>query len=161
MSIFMCLMSNVTRVYFSVSCTQCCPYLSVCVLCPMLPVSIFLCLLPNVAVSIFLCLVPNVAYVYLSVSFTQCCPCIAFCALCPMLPVSIFLCLVPNVARVYFLLPLSVSSNVYGLIFIDQSVIEYKTWILIKFLWHGHVYRVINIVIINFATGTYWCRGCM
>jgi hypothetical protein len=48
--------------------------------------------------------------------------------------VSIFLCLVPNVTRVYVLLPRSVSSNVYGLIFIDKYVIEYKTWMLIKFL---------------------------
>jgi hypothetical protein len=53
-------------------------------------------------VSIFLCLVPNVARVYLSVSCAQCCPCLSVCVLCPMLPVSIFLCLVCNVTRVYF-----------------------------------------------------------
>jgi hypothetical protein len=105
----------------------------------------------------FLCLVPNVTRVY---RFWWG-PCLSFCVLCPMLPVSIvfggvrvfFLCLVPNVTRVYFLLLLSVSSNVYRLLFIEQSVIEYKTWMLIKFLWHGHVYHAINIVIINFSTG--------
>ena len=185
-SIFLCLVSNATRVYLSVSCVHCYPCLSFCVLCPMLPVSIFLFLVSNVTrvylyvscvhcypclslcvlcpmipVSIFLCLVSNVTRVYLSVSCVHCYPYLSLCVLCPMLPLSIFLCLVSNVTPVYFLLPLSVSSNVYGLLFIDKSVIEYKTWILIKFLWHGHVYHVINIVIINFATGTYWCRGCM
>jgi hypothetical protein len=73
MSIFLCLVPNVTRVYRSLSCTQCYPCLSLCVpvpnvtrvylflycvqcypcltfcvLCPMLRVSIFLCLVPNV-----------------------------------------------------------------------------------------------------------------
>jgi hypothetical protein len=52
-------------------------------------------------VCIFLCLVPNVTHVYLSVSCVQCYPCLSFCVLCPMLPLSIFLCLVPNVAHVY------------------------------------------------------------
>jgi hypothetical protein len=47
-SIFLCLVSNVTRVYLSVSCVQSCPCLSFCVLCPMLHVSIFLCLESNV-----------------------------------------------------------------------------------------------------------------
>jgi hypothetical protein len=47
--------------------TERCPCLSFCGLCPMLPVSIFL------------CLVPNVARVYLSVSCAQCCPCLSFC----------------------------------------------------------------------------------
>jgi hypothetical protein len=114
-----------TFVYLSVSSVQCCPCLSFCVLCSLLPVSICLCLVPNVArvyhcvscvqccpclsfsvwcplvpVSIFLCLVPNVTHVYLSVSYAQCYPCLSFCILCPMLPVSIFLCLIPNVARV-------------------------------------------------------------
>jgi uncharacterized protein YuzB (UPF0349 family) len=51
----------------------------------MLPVSIFLCLLPNVTVSIFLCLVPNVTRVYLSVSCVLCYPCLSFCVLCSML----------------------------------------------------------------------------
>jgi hypothetical protein len=69
-SIFLCLVSNVTRVYLSVSCVQCYPCLSFCVLCPMLPVSIFL------------CLVSNVTRVYLSVSCVQCYPCLSFCVLC-------------------------------------------------------------------------------
>jgi hypothetical protein len=114
---------NVTCVYLSVSCAQCYPCLSFCVLFPMLPVSIFLCLVPNVTrvylsvscaqcflclsfyvlcpmlpVSIFLCLVSNVTRVYLSLSCAQCHPCLSFCFLCPMLPVSIFLCLVSNVS---------------------------------------------------------------
>jgi hypothetical protein len=55
---------------------QCYPCLSLCVLCPMLPVSIIL------------CLVPNVTRVYLSVYFAQCYPCLSFCVLCPMLPAS-------------------------------------------------------------------------
>jgi hypothetical protein len=83
-SIFLCLVPNVNRVYLSVSCVQCCPYLSFCVLRSMLPVSIFL------------CLVSNATRVYLSVSCVQCYPCLSFCVLCPMLPVSIFLCLVSN-----------------------------------------------------------------
>ena len=87
-SIFLCLVPNVTRVYFSVSCAQCCPCLSFCVLCPMLPVSIFLCLVANVARVIFQCLVPNIVRVYFSVSCAQCCPCLFFCVLCPILPVS-------------------------------------------------------------------------
>jgi hypothetical protein len=136
--IFLCLVSNVTRVYLfwwgscllSVSYVQCYPYLSFlvgsvfsfCVLCPMLPVSIFF---DGVCV-FFLCLVPNVLRVYLfwwgpcllSVSScAQCSPCLSFlvgsvssfCVLCPMLPVFIFsdgvrvffLCLVSNVTRVY------------------------------------------------------------
>ena len=116
-SIFLCLVPNVTRVYvvggvrvyLSVSCAQCYPCLcfwwgsclSFCVLCPMLPVSMLL----VGSVSIFLCLVPNVTRVYLFWWG----PCLSFCVLCPMLPVSmllvgsvsIFLCLVPNVTRVY------------------------------------------------------------
>jgi hypothetical protein len=47
-----------------VSCVQCYPCLSFCVLCPLLPVSIFL------------CLVPNVTRFYLSVYCTQCYPCL-------------------------------------------------------------------------------------
>jgi hypothetical protein len=43
-----------------VFCVQCCPCLSFCVLCPMLPVSVFL------------CLVPNVTRVYRSVPYAQC-----------------------------------------------------------------------------------------
>jgi hypothetical protein len=78
-SVFLCLVFNVTRVYRSVSCVRCFPFVSFCVLCPMLPVSIFLCL----------------------VSCVQCYTCLSPCVLCPMLPVSIFLCLVPNVTRVY------------------------------------------------------------
>jgi hypothetical protein len=66
-SIFLCLLPNVTRVYLSMSGAQCYPCLSFCVLCPMLLVSIFLCLLPNV---------PRV---YLSVSCAQCSPCLSFC----------------------------------------------------------------------------------
>jgi hypothetical protein len=46
--VFLCLVSNVTRVYLSVSCAQCYPCLSFCVLCPMLPLSVFLCLVSNV-----------------------------------------------------------------------------------------------------------------
>jgi hypothetical protein len=100
-SIFMCLVSNVTRVYLSVSCVQCYPCLTFCVLSPMMPMSIFL------------CLVPNVTRVYLSLSCAQCypclsfcvlcpmLPCLSFCVLCPMLPVSIFLCLLSNFSRVY------------------------------------------------------------
>jgi hypothetical protein len=79
MSIFLCLVSNVTRVYLPVSYVQCYPCLSFCVLCPMLPVSIFL------------CLVSNVTRVYISVSCGQCYPCLSFCFLCPMFLVSIFL----------------------------------------------------------------------
>jgi hypothetical protein len=86
---FCCLVPNVARAYLSVSSVQCYPCLSVCVLCPMLPVSIFL------------CLVPNVTRVYLSVFCVQCYPCVSFCVLCPMLHVSIFLCLVSNVTRIY------------------------------------------------------------
>jgi hypothetical protein len=170
-SVFLvCLMSNVTREYLfcwdscllCVSCAQCYPCISFlmgfvssfCVLCLMILVSIFLCLVFNVtrvylflvgSVSIFLCLVSNVTRVYLfwwsvcllSVSCVQCYPCLSFlvecvssfcglcpmfsvsiflvrsvssfCALCPMLPVSIFfggvrvffLCLMSNVIRVY------------------------------------------------------------
>jgi uncharacterized membrane protein YsdA (DUF1294 family) len=60
MSIVLCLVSNGTRVYLSVSCVQCFLCLSFCVLCPMLPMSIFL------------CLVSIVTRVYLSVSGVQC-----------------------------------------------------------------------------------------
>jgi hypothetical protein len=80
---------GVAHTFLSVSCALCFPCLSFCVLCPLLPVPIFL------------CLVPNVARVYLSVSCAQCCPCLSFCVLWPILPVSIFLCLVPNVTHVY------------------------------------------------------------
>jgi hypothetical protein len=59
-SIFLCLLFNVTRVYLSVSCVQCYPCLSLCVLCPMLHMSIFL------------CLVSNVTLFYLPVSYFQC-----------------------------------------------------------------------------------------
>jgi hypothetical protein len=58
--VVLCLVSNVTRVYLSVSCVQCYPCLSFWVLCQMLPVFIFL------------CLVSNVTRVYLSVSCVQC-----------------------------------------------------------------------------------------
>jgi hypothetical protein len=85
---FLCLVSNVTRVYLYVSCVQCYPYLSFCILCPMLPVSIFL------------CLVSNVTRICRSVSFVQCYPCLSFCILCPMLLVSIFLCILFNVTRI-------------------------------------------------------------
>jgi hypothetical protein len=47
-SIFLCLVSNVTRVYLYVSCVQCYTWLPFCVLCPMLPMFIFLCLVSNV-----------------------------------------------------------------------------------------------------------------
>jgi hypothetical protein len=47
--------------YLSVSCVQCFPCLSFCVLCPMFPVSLFLFLVSNVTMSIFLCLVSNVS----------------------------------------------------------------------------------------------------
>jgi Fe-S-cluster-containing hydrogenase component 2 len=69
--------SNATRVYLSVSCFHCYPCLSFCVLCPM------------VHVSIFLCLVPNGTRVSLSVSCVQCYTCLSVCVLCPKLPVSI------------------------------------------------------------------------
>jgi hypothetical protein len=52
---------NVTGVYLSLSCAQCYPFLPFFVLCPMLHVSIFL------------CIVSNGTCVYLSVSCTQCC----------------------------------------------------------------------------------------
>jgi hypothetical protein len=81
------------------ACAQCNTCLSVCVLCPMLPVSIFL------------CHVPNATRVNLSVSCAQCCPCLSFCVLCPMLLVSIFFCLVPNVTRVYLSLSCARQSN--------------------------------------------------
>jgi hypothetical protein len=63
-SIFLCLVPNVARVYLSVTCAHYYPCLSFCVLCPMLPVSIFL------------CLVPIVTLVYLSVSCVQCYQCL-------------------------------------------------------------------------------------
>jgi hypothetical protein len=88
-SIFLCLLSNVTRVCLSVSSVQCYPCLSFSVFCPML------------LVSIFLCLVPNVTRVSLSVSCVQCYACLSSCVFCPMLPVSVFLCLLSNVTRVY------------------------------------------------------------
>jgi hypothetical protein len=120
-SIFLCLVPNVTRFYLSVSCAQCYACLSFCVFRPMLHVSISL------------CLVPNVSCVYHSVSMgtrhrqidtgnfghkTQKVKHgyhlrtkkgridtgnngLSFFVMCPMLPVSIFLCLVPNVIRVY------------------------------------------------------------
>jgi hypothetical protein len=81
--------NNVNRVCLSVSCVQCCPYLSFCVLCSMLPVSIFL------------CLVSIATRVYLSVSCVHCYPCLSFCVLCPMLPVFFFLCHVSNITRIY------------------------------------------------------------
>ena len=59
-SICICLVSNATRIYLSVSCVQCYTCLSLCVLCPMLPVSL----------SLFL--VSNVTHVYLYVSCAQC-----------------------------------------------------------------------------------------
>jgi hypothetical protein len=80
---------------------QCYLCLSFCVLCPMLPVSIFL------------CIVPNGSHVYLYVFCVQCYTCLSVCALCPLLPVSIFLCLVPNVAVFIFLCLLSNVSRVY------------------------------------------------
>jgi hypothetical protein len=119
-SIFLCLVPNVSRTYISLSCAQCYNCLSFCVLCSMLPVSlcpvfpvsIFLCRVPNVARVYLFCLVPNVTRVYismscaqwypcLSVSCSQCYPFLSFCVFFPMLPVSIFLYLVSNVARVY------------------------------------------------------------
>jgi hypothetical protein len=45
---FLCLVSNVTHVYLSVSCVQCYTCLSLCVLCSLLHVFIFLCLVPHV-----------------------------------------------------------------------------------------------------------------
>jgi hypothetical protein len=59
-SIFLCLVPNVTHVYLSVSYAQYYTCLSVCVLCPILPVCIVL------------YLVSNVTHVYLSVSCVQC-----------------------------------------------------------------------------------------
>jgi hypothetical protein len=87
LSIFLCLVSNVTCICLSVSCVQCCPCLSFCVLCSMLPVSIFL------------CLVSNVTRMCRSVSCVQCYPCLSFCVLCPMLPLSVFLCLKQDTER--------------------------------------------------------------
>jgi hypothetical protein len=78
-SIFLCLVSNVTRVYLSLSCVQCYPCLTCSVLSPMIPVSNFL------------CLVSNVPRVSISVSCVQLWPCLFFCVLCSMLPMSIFL----------------------------------------------------------------------
>jgi hypothetical protein len=89
MSIVLCLVPNITRVYLHVSFVQCYPCLSFYALCSMLP-------MPS-----FLCLESNETRVYLSVSCVQCYPCLSFCVLCPMLPVSIFLCLVSNVTRIY------------------------------------------------------------
>jgi hypothetical protein len=100
-SFFLCLVSNVTRVYLSLFCVQCCPCLSFCVLCPMLPCLSFCVLYPMLPVSIFLCLVSNVTRVYLSVSCAKCYPSLIFCVLYPMLPVSIFLCFLSNVTRVF------------------------------------------------------------
>jgi hypothetical protein len=126
---FLCLVSNDTGVYLSVSCVQCYPCLSFlvgfvssfCVLCQMLPVSIFF----GGVRLFFLCPMSNVTRVYLfwwgscllSVSCAQCYPCISFlmgfmssfCVLCLMILVSIFLCLVFNVTRVYLFLVGSVS----------------------------------------------------
>jgi hypothetical protein len=87
--IFLCLVFNVTPFYLSVSCVQCYPCLSFCVLGPM------------INVSIFVFLVFNATRVYLSVSCVQCYPCLSFCFLCPMLALFIFLCLVSNVTHVY------------------------------------------------------------
>jgi hypothetical protein len=69
---------HVSRVYLSVYCAQCYTSLSFCVLCPMFPLTIFL------------CIVPNATRLYLSVSCAQCSPCLHFFVFCPMLPVSIF-----------------------------------------------------------------------
>jgi hypothetical protein len=113
-SIFLCLVFSVTRVYLSVSCVQCYTCLYVCFLYPLLPVFIFL------------CLVSNVTRVYLSVSCDQCYMCLFFhwtqdrerytrvplgarhrkidtgnIGHRSMLHVSIFLCLVLYIARVY------------------------------------------------------------
>jgi hypothetical protein len=114
-SIFLCLVSNVTRVYLSVSCAQCYPCLSFCVLCPMLPVSIFLCLVSNVTCVFGQETQKDRPRVTLDTRHTkidtgdiehktqknQFYPCLSLCVLCPMFPVSIFLCLVSNVTRVY------------------------------------------------------------
>jgi hypothetical protein len=62
-TIFLCVVSNVTRVYLSVSCVHCYPYLSFCVLCPMLPLSIFLCLVSNVTPVYFLFLLSFLYFV--------------------------------------------------------------------------------------------------
>jgi hypothetical protein len=45
---FCVLFSNVTRICLSVSCVQCFSYLSFCIFCPMLPVSVYMCLVSNV-----------------------------------------------------------------------------------------------------------------
>jgi hypothetical protein len=161
-SIFLCHMSNVTRVYLSLFSAKCYPCLFFSVLCPMLPVSIFLCLVPNVThvylsvssldtrhrkmdtgnighktqkdrhvslsfcvlcpilpVSIFLGLLPNVTRVYLSLSCAQCYPYLSFCVLCPMLPMSIFLCLVPNITLSIFLCLVFNATRVYLSVSLD------------------------------------------
>jgi type III secretory pathway component EscV len=82
---------GVTHVYLSLSCVQCYTCLSSCVLCPMLPVSIFLCLVFNVTCVSLSVSCAQCCRVYLSVSCVQCYPCLFFCVLCSLLPVSIFL----------------------------------------------------------------------
>jgi multisubunit Na+/H+ antiporter MnhC subunit len=101
-SIFMCLVSNITRVYLSVSCAPNVTSVYLC-LVPNVTGGFSLCLMASVTrvylyvsmclmlhVSIFLCLVPNVTRVYLSLSCVQCYTCLSFCVLSSMLPVCIF-----------------------------------------------------------------------
>jgi hypothetical protein len=81
--ILLCLVLNVTRVYRFVS------------LCPMLPVSIFLCLVPKC----YQCLSVSCAQCYpwlLSVSYAQCYPCLSLCVYVPNVTTGFSLCLVSN-----------------------------------------------------------------
>jgi hypothetical protein len=113
MSIFLCLVSNVTHVYLSVSCAECYTCLSFCVLYPMLPLSIvmspraqcypclsFCVLCPNVT-SVYFCLVTNVTGGFSLCLMPSGTRVYRYVSMCLMLHVSIFLCLVPNVTRVY------------------------------------------------------------
>jgi hypothetical protein len=113
MSIVLCLVSNVTRVYLSVSCAQCYPCLSFCVFCPMLHVSIFLCLVPNRVTlgtrhrKIHTCNIGHKTQkdrhgnIGNKTQNDRHGTCLSVCVLCSLLHVFIFLCLVPHVTRVY------------------------------------------------------------
>jgi hypothetical protein len=98
-SIFLCLVSNVTRVYLSVSCVQCYPCLYFCVLCPMVPVSIFQCLVVTLDTIHKKIDTGNIGHKAQKDRHGQ--HWAPDTERCPMLPVSLFLCLVSNGTRFY------------------------------------------------------------
>ena len=144
LSIFLCLVSNVTRVYLSLSCAQWYTCLSFCVLCLMLPVSIFL------------CLGFNVTCIYLSVSCAHCYPCLSFCVLCPMLTVSVFLCLVSNVARIYLsvscvqwcFLCLKITQN-YLLVLFLINIYSQEYHYTLKYSYRHYMVFVVSVTIFS------------